>query len=112
LRSSRLTPQQARDLIAWAGSQRRAASAVGVPRSTLWTWLYPERNREQSRRWAAENFTHVHQKRLQRYYDLRDAGLCITCKKPRLSESRCWNCLNQKEQARTEETHAVAVGPR
>lgn len=40
-----LTPEQARDLVAWAGSQRRAAAVAGVAQSTVFYWLKPEARR-------------------------------------------------------------------
>lgn len=32
----------------------------------------------------------------RRYYLRRDAGICVKCKKPLLSEVYCWDCLNKK----------------
>jgi hypothetical protein len=35
----------------------------------------------------------------RRYYDRQDAGLCTACgKEPRLSDARCWDCLNKQEE--------------
>ena len=28
--------------------------------------------------------------------ELREAGLCVDCGQPKLSERYCWDCLNQK----------------
>ena len=49
-----LTPDQAKDLVTWAGSQRAAARAVDVPRTTFQGWLNPEHNRRRLRRRYSE----------------------------------------------------------
>ena len=39
------------------------------------------------------------ERQVQRRENLREQGLCIYCGAPRLSETRCWDCLNKQEEA-------------
>lgn len=45
-----LTPEQAADVVDWAGDRSAAARAIGVPRSTFVYWLDPEPNLARFRR--------------------------------------------------------------
>lgn len=65
-----LTPEQAQDLVKWAGSQHAAGRAIGVHRSTIRGWLYPEENRGNFRRYLAENREAVNSRKRERYAEL------------------------------------------
>lgn len=110
-----LTPEQARDLVDWAGSQRGAAAAIGVVHSTIQRWLDPEvaeRHRERNRTLHRERYADPERRERRRRslravnrrrrVRLKDAGTCTRCgKEPLTTEAYCWNCLNQIEEART-----------
>lgn len=36
----------------------------------------------------------------KRYHERKDAGLCVNCGAPALSETCCWDCLNRMEERR------------
>jgi hypothetical protein len=100
------TPEQARDLIVYFGSQRAAARAAGVAQSAIWGWLYPELARERSlasyhRRALDADYLARRRERARRsYYAARAAGRCVHCgSSDLLSEACCWDCLNKKEEA-------------
>jgi hypothetical protein len=103
-----LTPDQAGDLVRWAGSQRAAARATGVCQSSISHWLNPEAaRRRHRRRWDDGRDWHQqpenHDRKLatqrERYYRLRDQGLCTKCGEPIMTETLCWDCVTKKEDS-------------
>lgn len=65
-----LTPDQARDLVRWAGGQSKAADEIGVHRSTLRAWLDPEANRRNVARYYRANAEAERQRRRDHYHSL------------------------------------------
>jgi hypothetical protein len=99
-----LPEQQAKDLADHFGGQRAAARALGIPQSTLWGWLHPERKRERDRerkreRYATDAEYRERVLRQKREWKAKrmEQGLCSNCGQPRLSEWLCWDCLNKKQ---------------
>lgn len=43
----------------------------------------------------------------ERYEDRKRRGVCTKCEAPLLSDTLCWDCLNDQEAR-----HAVSLGPR
>ena len=60
--ASRLTPEQARDLVEWAGGIRPAAREAGIAHSTLVDWLDPEARRERQRAARARDIDRARQR--------------------------------------------------
>lgn len=48
----KLTPEQTKDLVAWSGSQRKAAAVAGAHESTVRYWLDPEKKRAKDKRYS------------------------------------------------------------
>lgn len=61
------TPEQAQDLVEWAGTTSDAAREIGVPRSTVAHWLNPEPGHARSRAYYAAN-REAEGERLRRYH--------------------------------------------
>jgi hypothetical protein len=90
------TPEQARDLVAWAGGQGAAARAVGAHPSAFAYWLSPEKRRERSRE---------RMRRLRKQYT--DDARCGNCGKPRAAgRIRCVRCLNRDRARRKKKADA------
>lgn len=58
--------------------------------------LHREAARARAKRWAAANPGKIQERDRLRYYALKDAGLCVDCGKPGLSEVRCLDCLTKR----------------
>jgi hypothetical protein len=110
-----LTPEQARDLVEHFGSKSAAARAIGVPRQTFLRWCDPEASRRGNATYYAAHRDQLRATQQQRRREMsanerereyaqnreykrarQDAGLCVTCGSPRLSERYCWDCLNEQ----------------
>lgn len=60
------------------------------------------RERELERQRKRYTTPEYRERRKERYYRLRDAGLCANCRQPRLSEAYCWGCLTKRRGGKLE----------
>lgn len=107
------TPEQARELVEFFGSQRKAAEAVGYSASTIRNWLDPEKarardvaraaNQEKYRAYHRARYAANQEKRLAyhraRYYRSKAAGRCVKCGDVAVTETRCWTCADKQKEA-------------
>jgi hypothetical protein len=98
-----LTPEQVRDLVEWAGSQRAAARAIGVDCRTVYRWLHIEEVRRSDRERTADprrrEQTRAAHRRMRRRRIAQ--GLCSRCGQEQLlGAAACWTCLNEMEANR------------
>jgi hypothetical protein len=105
------TPEQAQDLIDWAGGKAAAARAIGVKRSTIRYWANQGRaaegkcgcgrEREPDRRRCVRCLEDHRASTARKRSARRSAGLCIWCAEPavgqycqkhrlRMSELQAW----------------------
>jgi hypothetical protein len=104
-------------LVWFWGSERAAARARGISRSTLRHWLHRERAKIYHAAWRSKNLEAIRERdrvrarerdpaaeaarQHARYYRLKDKGRCTRCgREPLLSDSHCWDCLSKKEDQR------------
>jgi hypothetical protein len=85
------TPEQVRELVAWAGGQQKAGEAVGVGRSTIRYWLAPDLAMQQQKKWRQAQ---------------QEAGVCCRCgRHPSLSGWYCALCLERNAAEQRERYH-------
>jgi transcriptional regulator with XRE-family HTH domain len=87
-----LTPEQTRDLVDWAGTQRRAGEAAGVQQSTIWTWLHPERARAQKNKYRRWHLA---------------VGLCAWCDRS-ASTFLCERCSQKRRERDNRRYHGLS----
>jgi len=61
---------------------------------------HPERRSHSDGSWEAANPEKVRENRRRYKERLRSLGLCVTCRKPAISQTYCWDCLNYLEEYR------------
>jgi|SRR5215207_5093366 len=66
---AKLTPEQARDLVEHFGTQAAAARTIGVSRSTVGSWLYPERHAATYRRYRLRDIEAAREREAKRQRD-------------------------------------------
>jgi hypothetical protein len=86
-----LTPEQAQDLVDWAGSLRAAGRATGVKWETIRYWRTPELSRERDRRRRPSKYRNRRRR--------KEAGLCRNCPEPLLTETLCWTCASKHAES-------------
>lgn len=101
----RLTPEEAREVVERIGSKKGAARHLGVPRSTFYHWLHPERGWERGRRYYAANRERVRLKNQEHYRNM--TGLQIARKQ--LTSRRAKALTRMAERNRTEGVSSGAI---
>ncbi len=96
-RPDRLTPEEAQAVVDRVGSKKAAARELGVPWTTFYYWLYPEKNRQKTREWRA--FSDNAEKDKQRNREWFE-NLSGTAYNHRLLENRRRAALRRKRERR------------
>jgi hypothetical protein len=95
-----LTPEQAQDLVDWAGTNVAAARIAGVGESTIRYWRDPEQKRANSLKHSLTDYRRYPERRKKRVQERRARrkanGLCVECGEPGLTEIYCWTCASKK----------------